>query len=117
MHDPSRARPLPENNAVASAAAPVPIDEADSHLSVSFAESRAASGAKFCFAVAADRACDPAASACCSERSPTKKLGLREFRLAVGVFVRLQCLLPAQCLFVCTWRINPGEESLFPFKS
>jgi hypothetical protein len=64
------------------------VNEADSHLSVSFAESRAASGAaKFCFAVATDRACDPAASACCSERSPTQKLGLREFRLAIGACV------------------------------
>jgi hypothetical protein len=54
------------------------------------AESRAASGAaKFCFAVAADRACDAATSACCSAQSPTKKVGLREFRLAVGAFVRL----------------------------
>jgi hypothetical protein len=55
---------------------------------VSFAESRAALGAaKFCFAVAADRACDPAASACCSAGSRTKKLGLREFRLAIGACV------------------------------
>jgi hypothetical protein len=52
------------------------------------AESRAASGtAKFCFAVAADRACDPATSPCCSAQSPTKRLGLREFRLAIGARV------------------------------
>jgi hypothetical protein len=63
----------------------VPVAEADSRYTVSFAESRAASGAaKFCFAAVADRACDPATSACCSEGSRTKKLGLREFRLAIG---------------------------------
>jgi hypothetical protein len=61
------------------------VAEADSRYTVSFFESRAASGAaKFCFAVAADRACDPAASACCAAGLSPKKLGLREFRLAVG---------------------------------
>jgi hypothetical protein len=60
------------------------VPEASSHLTISFAQSRAAAGARFCFEVVANRACDAATSPCCAAQSPTGDVGIREFRLQIG---------------------------------
>lgn len=84
----SRDIPPPPTTLVAGKA-PIPVPEAESALSVAFSESQA--NGWFCFSVASDRGCDPAASPCCAKQSPTKAVGLREFRLAIGA--RLFCAL------------------------
>jgi hypothetical protein len=58
------------------------VPESLSHLTIGFAES--AGGARFCFEVSANRACDPATSPCCAAKSPTRHIGIREFSLKIG---------------------------------
>jgi hypothetical protein len=71
------------------------VPEALSHLTIGFSQS----GARSCFDVSANRACDPVASPCCAAPPLARRVGIREFLLKIGALAAAAAAVAAAPLF------------------